>query len=445
MQMDNRKAAARVVGVSAIAGGAALALLATFAVLADAPPKHVGATTCNALACHGATEPLADRPGDEYLTWSGVDAHSKAFRTLRDEEQSAAIAKALASAGAGTAAGADAATSPRCLSCHAVDVPKEARGQRFSVEEGVTCEGCHGPAEKWLEPHARKGWKHEQSVALGMVDNHDLLHWANRCVVCHLAIDHVLIDAGHPDLVPFELDAQSQAVPPHWRDRYGPWFGARAWGTGQAVALRASLAELGKRAAAGAAEDHMGSIWRRALGHLAAFRHLGARVAKTETAEIERAVDSIRGLVVSNRVEGREELVAIAERWMRVPVGKLLAARKTRLPELCREAAAAADRAARKVASARPDERLALELLRALAGDGERVAAIGVRGAEQSAYGLYAIFMAALKENEGLAGAAEVQPAIEKLFEHVTEPDKFDAKAYLEDLKKVEAALKAAG
>ena len=91
-------------------------------------------------------------------------------------------------------------------------LPPMMRGPKFDITEGVHCEGCHGPAEKWLEPHAEKGWTHEQSVKLGMYDTKNLLLRAEKCVSCHLAIEPDLVAAGHPDLLAFELDTFSGGI-----------------------------------------------------------------------------------------------------------------------------------------------------------------------------------------------------------------------------------------
>ena len=44
-----------------------------------------------------------------------------------------------------------------CLDCHAHNVPTAQRGERFKVSDGVTCEACHGPAERWLKAHVEPG------------------------------------------------------------------------------------------------------------------------------------------------------------------------------------------------------------------------------------------------------------------------------------------------
>ena len=78
-----------------------------------------------------------------------------------------------------------------------MDVKPELRGPKFDITEGVHCDGCHGPAEKWLEPHAEKGWTHEQSVKLGMYDTKNFLLRAEKCVSCHLR-DRARDGGGRP-------------------------------------------------------------------------------------------------------------------------------------------------------------------------------------------------------------------------------------------------------
>jgi hypothetical protein len=73
-------------------------------------------------------------------------------------------------------------------------------------------------------------------VTAGMRDLKNLYVRANTCVACHQNIGNDLLRAGHPALV-FELDSQSVNEPKHWRNDE-PWSAARAWLTGQAVALR---------------------------------------------------------------------------------------------------------------------------------------------------------------------------------------------------------------
>ena len=206
------------------------------------PYQYMGSASCNGSACHGSTKPKTKFtiPQNEYWVWFDNDSHAKAYDKLT-EPDSQRIAKNLGIA--------NAETSPRCLVCHAVDVDKAHRGANYDVKEGVTCEGCHGPAEKWLGPHTRRDWDKKKGAEYGMFDTKNLVKRAERCLACHLGIeknivDHELIGAGHPRLN-FELDNFSNVMPSHWlppkekADR--DWLGARIWAVGQAVALRNQL------------------------------------------------------------------------------------------------------------------------------------------------------------------------------------------------------------
>src|SRR6185295_3930642 len=90
------------------------------------------------------------------------DRHAKAYHILTGT-RSASIAKRLGLREPPTAAA-------KCLDCHAVNVPAAERGPKFRIEDGVTCEACHGPAGGWLARHSEKGWTPAQSRELGLRD-----------------------------------------------------------------------------------------------------------------------------------------------------------------------------------------------------------------------------------------------------------------------------------
>ena len=189
--------------------------------------KYTGAASCGASNCHGSTKPKADFPKlNENIVWFQKDKHAKAYATLTNEKLKSGVSPSKIATNLKIA---KAETSSKCLVCHAVDVKPELRGPKFDIAEGVHCDGCHGPAEKWLEPHAEKGWTHEQSVKVGMYDTKNFLLRAEKCVSCHLQIDAEMVAAGHPDLLAFELDTFSATMPPHWRDK-GAWAGDQGVG-----------------------------------------------------------------------------------------------------------------------------------------------------------------------------------------------------------------------
>jgi len=211
--------------------------------------KYKGNASCAGSDCHTADEATKQSGqliGDESNIWSDWDPHAEAYRQLQNEE-SKEIASKL---------GIEKATaSSRCLTCHAMDVPQEQRGELFSIDNAVGCESCHGASEKWLEPHAKAGWtaeKRDKLGAQGLIDEYglnDTTHVsvrAHTCVSCHLQIDKDMIDAGHPPLE-FELYAYSYYVSDegeefyqHWNERQGVVIDARLWAAGQIAAYQAA-------------------------------------------------------------------------------------------------------------------------------------------------------------------------------------------------------------
>jgi hypothetical protein len=232
---------------------------------APPPPEkgfYLGPTACGSSSCHGSVEPrktLGVRQ-DEYFIWQKKDLHARADGVLYDD-RSRVIARRLHIG--------DAGKSQLCLTCHALAVPARLQRGPLELEDGISCESCHGAASGWFEGHRSESWTHQQSVAAGMTDLRDVQVRANVCLSCHLggpgrSVDHDLIAAGHPQLA-FELDNYSEGMPAHWlpfadrppgeseRDTHG----ARAWAVGQAASFRAGLEQIARRArvAPGARRD----------------------------------------------------------------------------------------------------------------------------------------------------------------------------------------------
>jgi hypothetical protein len=193
---------------------------------ASVPPRFVGIESCSTSGCHGG----AGEMRHQFDTWRRLDFHSRAAHTLTSA-RSEQIAKA--------AGIPDPAKSTRCTSCHAPfhEVPFTAfAAEPINASIGVSCESCHGAAEKWLLTHTRNDLLHAEKVAAGMRDLRDLYVRANTCVACHQTVEIPLLGAGHPELI-FELDGQSVTQPRHWIER-GNYHGGLGWLVGQAVALR---------------------------------------------------------------------------------------------------------------------------------------------------------------------------------------------------------------
>src|SRR5262245_10989823 len=108
--------------------------------------RMVGVAGCAAMACHNANGP-AGSPRSEYSTWVSADPHARAYRVLFND-RSVQMQKLLAACDP-TQKGTKAHQNALCLSCHGMGAGAPARLQA----DGVGCERCHGPAEKWNATH----------------------------------------------------------------------------------------------------------------------------------------------------------------------------------------------------------------------------------------------------------------------------------------------------
>ncbi len=217
--------------------------------------KLRGAGSCSSVACHGSAAPTGRSIlGNEHTTWATQDKHSNAYLVLFTD-RSRAIANAL---------GIDATRSERCLGCHATPARGASRAATFG--DGVSCEACHGSAEKWIGPHTEDGWESVSPAVkeqrFGLFATKDLSRRAAVCAGCHVGspakedqiardVNHDLIAAGHPALR-FEFSAYLALIAPHWTEKgrnAQPDFAARAWAVGQVVCAKAALDVLQDRAA----------------------------------------------------------------------------------------------------------------------------------------------------------------------------------------------------
>ncbi len=161
-----------------------------------------------------------------------------------------------------------------CLRCHVTpDVERHVSRivdgvRQFRLEDGVSCEVCHGPAQNWLAEHFRPGWgtlSAEARRAQGMIDTAGLEGRLHLCIDCHVGapgteVNHDLIAAGHPRLN-FEFSSfhflwhkhwdQGKDLDPRLGSRGRPDFEARGWALGQLATARAALEVLAARAARG--------------------------------------------------------------------------------------------------------------------------------------------------------------------------------------------------
>jgi len=363
--------------------------------------KYTGTASCGSSSCHGSTKPKADFPKmNENIIWRTKDAHRRAFATLTNEQlkskvSPSGIAKKLNIA--------KAETSSKCLVCHAVDVKPELRTEKFKIEDGVHCEGCHGPAEKWLEPHAEKNWTHEKSVAVGMYDTKNFLLRAEKCVSCHLHIEADMVEAGHPDLQAFELDGFSDKMPPHWRDK-GPFAPTKAWATGQVISLREASKQLGERAEKGASAAALQDALSKVQGHGAAVKILFANIGP----DVQKSVDG--------------DVAALTDAVGKNDKGKITATTKN--------LAGTMNAQAPKVAGREFDAATTKKLMSDFAAAGDSLGAAGMRAAEQGAFAMDRLY-GAYSKSPGQKDNKATEAALDKMYDSLgDDPKKFDAKAY---------------
>ena len=215
--------------------------------------KHLGVGSCAAGTCHGKLAPTNGTNGsdhsnvaqNEYRRWQSDDLHSQAYTVLENAKSKSIAAKL----GIGNPT-----SSAMCLDCHADNVPATQRGPKFQIRDGVSCETCHGGAEKWIESHTAKTATHQDNLGRGMYATESPRPRAELCLSCHLGTrnkfaTHVIMGAGHPRLV-FELETFVANQPAHYVvdadyiARKGKISGMRLWLSGQLTAARQFVALL---------------------------------------------------------------------------------------------------------------------------------------------------------------------------------------------------------
>jgi outer membrane murein-binding lipoprotein Lpp len=430
--------------------GAAAATAA--AAPAAEPSKYVGPGSCSATACHGSVTPRAGSRilQNEYSIWVVQDKHARAYAAL-----TGAVGERIGRIlGIGKSEQAH-----KCLACHALDVPPEQRAKTFELDDGVSCEACHGPASAWLGPHTTRGWTHAQSVALGMYDTRDVVKRAEKCLGCHLGnrgkyVDHEMIAAGHPDLY-FELDSFSAVMPRHWKvpresapgvpEASDPWHDVRDWGTGQAVQLRAWLELLRTRTrgknwpefsemecfACHHSLTRPEESWRQQRGYpgrrpgdppwntsrYTVFRELVREVDPSAADQLDAQINGLTRLM--SQLNPDRDAVASAAASAEMTAGRLVG----------------------RIQAQSYDQALTLRLLERISGDAQEIAGAGERSAEQAAMALDTLFIAYTK-NAPLAHAVEIRAAINGLFAQLENPSSYNPGDFAQQMRKVNALLR---
>lgn len=407
-----------------------------------AASQYTGPGSCASSSCHGAIQPKTetDVQQNEYSTWVVQDKHSKAYAVLSNA-QSKRIARNLKLS-------EPAERSAKCLACHALDVPASRRARTFELDDGVSCESCHGPASAWLGPHTSKNWTHEQSVRLGMYDTKELVKRSELCLSCHLgtaekAVDHEMIAAGHPDLA-FELDSYTAVMPRHWKPEKDPWASVRGWSVGQAVQLREGLRQLDRRARSGNWPEYAeldcfachhaltkpADSWRQQTGYPS--RKPGTPPWNNSRIAVLRHIVRDADPQLAQQLDG--EMAKVAASMERLSPAREAAG------QTASSAGGIANRAVELLASRKHGQASALRLLGEISADADAISNGGERSAEQAVMAADALYLACSR-NGKLANDAELKAAIDAMFQQLENPSSYNPQRFREQLGKIKSHL----
>ena len=147
---------------------AGIGVMAAVALLLNAAPirpVYIGARAC--AQCHESAG-----MGHQYSKWM-TTKHAQAWATLARPE-SAEISRI-------SGLREPPQKSPVCLGCHAVAADTESweRDEGFHVEDGMQCEGCHGPGSEYANEATMRDINAAMKAGLRMPNE-------RRCMVCHI-------------------------------------------------------------------------------------------------------------------------------------------------------------------------------------------------------------------------------------------------------------------
>jgi hypothetical protein len=430
---------------------AALALSTALCASAAEPPlpqyshdQTLGVGDCTNSLCHGSAQHWTDSRvlQNEYLIWSRRDKHARTYAVLLND-RSQEIAKKLG------------LTQPPqnaslCLDCHAHNVPPARREPKFVLSDGIACEACHGPAERWIRSHVEPNATHAQNLANGMYATSDDVQRARLCMSCHFGtadkfVDHRLIAAGHPRLS-FELDTFMQIEPQHfridddWVERKGRWDTTRAWAVGHAMGAAQLLHTLvdSKRGHAGLFPE-LSLFDCHACHHLMSDKrdfHLRNDVGLGRVRLNDSSLLMLRQIVARVDAAGAPRFNAQLDRLQRAIAGgdDALAQARATLQEC--------DQALARIVAYRhfsaDDLRAMLDglLEQGLNGDYS-----SYQSAEQATMAVQS--MTDLMSRIGVVRAASVQPALTRLLLSVADDEQFRPQTFQAALRDLRAAIPA--
>ena len=189
----------RVVGAACLA-----ALLAAVAALdgASTKPVYLGARACG--ACHAGLT-----MGNQYSLWLR-SKHSQAYATLaKPESKRIAQISGLRQ---------EPQQAPICLGCHATAFNAEGweKDDDFRTEDGVQCEGCHGPGSEYATEEVMRAPEASRRAGLRIPTEQDCMncHMEKGSHVAVLKSPQIDIKKAWRDIAhPMPMDTASSGIP----------------------------------------------------------------------------------------------------------------------------------------------------------------------------------------------------------------------------------------
>lgn len=159
--------------IGMLIAGTVIALLspATLRAGGDKEPRYVGAKQCK--NCHRAKV-----SGDQYGKWES-SKHAKAFATLSSDKAKEASTKQGV---------ADAVKDAKCARCHvtAFEAKVELKDKNWTADDSVSCEACHGPAEKHVKARLAEQEPDPKAYEVrGSLAAEIALPTEKKCLECH--------------------------------------------------------------------------------------------------------------------------------------------------------------------------------------------------------------------------------------------------------------------
>ena len=159
-----------------------LAGMTAFAQRVPLDPMHtVGVESC--AECH-----------EEIVESWEQSAHARSYEYLAKTDAAKSIARILGMTTASIM------TEASCVRCH---YTQETFSGGAQTTAAVSCESCHGSADKWIDEHNRKSLarstREHTSMSHGMNHPCSIVDISRSCYECHVIDDEQLVNkAGHP-------------------------------------------------------------------------------------------------------------------------------------------------------------------------------------------------------------------------------------------------------